>query len=91
MSDRFATHNVTNQVPPLTDVNLFASDTALNDAVTREGAAASARTLNAFGLTAGSQESRELAILANRHPPELEHARPLWPPPRRRHLPSRLP
>ena len=71
MSDRFATHNVTNQVPPLTDVNLFASDTALNDAVTREGAAASARTLNAFGLTAGSQESRELAILANRHPPEL--------------------
>ena len=71
MSDRFATHNVTNQVPPLTDVNLFASDTALNDAVTREGAAASARTLNAFGLTAGSQESRELAILANRHTPEL--------------------
>jgi putative acyl-CoA dehydrogenase len=62
---------VTNQVPPLTDVNLFASDTALNDAVTREGAAASARTLNAFGLTAGSQESRDLAILANRHPPEL--------------------
>jgi putative acyl-CoA dehydrogenase len=71
MSDRFATHDVTNQVPPLTDVNLFASDTALNDAVTREGAAASARTLNAFGLTAGSQESRELAILANRHTPEL--------------------
>jgi putative acyl-CoA dehydrogenase len=71
MSDRFATHNVTNQVPPLTDVNLFASDTALNDAVTREGAASSARTLNAFGLTAGSEESRELAILANRHPPEL--------------------
>ncbi len=71
MSDRFATHHVTNQVPPLTDVNLFASDTALNDAVAREGAAASARTLNAFGLTAGSEESRELAILANRHAPEL--------------------
>ncbi len=71
MSDRFTTHHVTNQVPPLTDVNLFASDTALNDAVTREGAAASARTLNAFGLTAGSQESSELAILANRHTPEL--------------------
>jgi putative acyl-CoA dehydrogenase len=71
MSDRFATHDVTNQVPPLTDVNLFASDAALNDAVTREGAAASARTLNAFGLTAGSEESRELAIQANRHAPEL--------------------
>ncbi len=37
MSDRFATHAVTNQVPPLTDVNLFASDAALNDSVTREG------------------------------------------------------
>lgn len=71
MSNRFATHAVTNQVPPLTDVNLFASDVALADAVTREGAAASARTLNAFGLTAGSGESRERAILANRHVPNL--------------------
>ena len=58
MSDRFATDAVSNQVPPLTDVNLFATDVALTDAVTREGAAASARTLNAFGLTAGSEEVR---------------------------------
>lgn len=71
MSERFATHDVTNQVPPLTDVNLFASDAALTDAVTREGAAGSTRTLNAFGLTTGSEESRELAILANRHVPDL--------------------
>ncbi len=71
MSDRFATDAVSNQVPPLTDVNLFAADVALTDAVTREGAAASARTLNAFGLTAGSEEARELAALANHHPPEL--------------------
>ncbi|MGE5265944.1 MAG: isovaleryl-CoA dehydrogenase [Deltaproteobacteria bacterium] len=71
MSDRFATHVVTNQVPPLTDINLFASDAALTEAVTREGAASSARMLNAFGLTTGSQEARELAFLANRHLPEL--------------------
>lgn len=71
MTDRFATDAVSNQVPPLTDVNLFAADVALTDAVTREGGAASARTLNAFGLTAGSEEARELAVLANRHTPEL--------------------
>lgn len=71
MSERFATHDVTNQVPPLTDINLFASDVALTEAVTREGAAQSARMLNAFGLTTGSQEARELASLANRHLPEL--------------------
>ncbi len=71
MSDRFATDAVSNQAPPLTDVNLYAADVALTDAVTREGAGASARTLNAFGLTAGSEEARELAALANHHPPEL--------------------
>jgi len=72
MQDRFATHDVMNQVPPLTDVNLFAPDAALTDAVTREGAGASARTLNAFGLTAGSGEVQELARQANTSPPWLE-------------------
>ena len=72
MSDRFATHAVTNQPPPLTDVNLFASDVALADAIAREGAASAARTLNGFGLTAGSEEAQELAYLANMHPPKLE-------------------
>lgn len=71
MSDRFATHAVTNQAPLLTDVNLFASDAALMDAAAREGAAGALRTLNAFGLTAGSEEAAELSVLANRHPPVL--------------------
>ena len=48
MHDRFATHDVTNQVPPLTDVNLYGSDAALMEAVAREGGAASARALNAL-------------------------------------------
>ena len=33
----FATHEVFNQPPPLEDVNLFSSDTALMEAVEREG------------------------------------------------------
>jgi putative acyl-CoA dehydrogenase len=71
MRDRFATHDVTNQVPSLTDVNLLASDAALSDAVAREGAASSLRTLNAFALTAGSEDVRDLARQANVHPPSL--------------------
>lgn len=72
MRDRFATHDVTNQVPLLTDVNLLASDAALSDAVAREGAASSLRTLNAFALTAGSEDVRDLARQANVHPPSLQ-------------------
>jgi len=72
MHDRFATHDVTNQVPPLSDVNLYASDIALTEAVAREGGAGSARALNAFGLTAGSSEAQELAREANATLPRLE-------------------
>ena len=36
MSTMFATHEVLNQPPPLDGVNLFASDTALRDALMRE-------------------------------------------------------
>jgi putative acyl-CoA dehydrogenase len=72
MHDRFATDDVTNQVPPLTDVNLYGSDAALMEAVAREGGAASARGLNAFALTAGSAEAQDLARAANTHLPRLE-------------------
>ena len=72
MNDRFATHDVSNQVPPLSDVNLYASDSALADAVTREGGTASARSLNAFGLTAGSAAVQDLARDANTSLPRLE-------------------
>ena len=47
---RFATHEVFNQPPPFEDVNLFASDAALIEAVEREGggeAAERARSLRA--------------------------------------------
>ena len=38
MSNPFATHEVFNQSPPFEDVNLFTSDRALMEAVSREGA-----------------------------------------------------
>jgi putative acyl-CoA dehydrogenase len=71
MTDRFSTHEVTNQPPPFDDVNLFASDVVLVETVTREGGGAAAKGLNAFGLTAGSRGSFDLGRRANERPPVL--------------------
>jgi putative acyl-CoA dehydrogenase len=60
-----------NQSPPFSDVNLFASDIALREAVAREGGAAATAGLTAFGRIAGSAEAIELGRLANEHPPRL--------------------
>lgn len=68
----YSTHSVDNQPPPFEDVNLFATDAALRDAVNREGAGQAARRINAFGLVAGSAEAFALGRLANAHPPVLE-------------------
>jgi putative acyl-CoA dehydrogenase len=67
-----ATHEVTNQPPPFEDVNLFACDRALRDAVEREGANAHAEPLHAFGARAGSSEAIAWSFEANRNPPELK-------------------
>jgi putative acyl-CoA dehydrogenase len=61
-----------NQSPPFVDVNLFTSDTALQEAVRREGAAQAYENLSAFGGLVGSAASLELGRLANEHPPQLE-------------------
>ncbi len=60
-----------NQSAALEDVNLFTLDQALQDAVTREGAAAAAGRLTALGAVAGGAEAREHGRLANEHPPRL--------------------
>jgi putative acyl-CoA dehydrogenase len=66
------THEVINQPYELTDYNLYDSDAALKEAVTREGAARTANALGAFGARAGSAEYLEQGVLANRYPPELD-------------------
>lgn len=65
------THEVFNQVPDLTDYNLFATDAVLREAVVREGAARAVPALEAQGERLGRAETRRLADLANRHPPVL--------------------
>ena len=62
MTSPFATHEVTNQSPPLEDINLFTSDRALLEAVNREGAAHAAKRLAAFGAICGSAEAFHPAL-----------------------------
>jgi putative acyl-CoA dehydrogenase len=71
MNDAFATHEVFNQSPPFEDVNLFTTDPALVEAVSREGGGHAARRLSAFGAVCGSAEAFQRARLANDNPPRL--------------------
>ena len=65
------THEVTNQVPPLEDVNLFTSDPVLVQALSDHGAGWAAPKAEAFGAALGTAETMEAGRLANVHPPEL--------------------
>lgn len=65
------THEVTNQVPPLENVNLFDSDAALKEAFAREGAGWATDRAGALGAELGSEAVLALGDLANRHTPEL--------------------
>ncbi len=67
----FETHEVTNQAPPLVDLDLFGTDRALVEAVTREGADWALPDLHAFGTRLGSAETIELGRQANAYPPVL--------------------
>ena len=68
---RFATHDVTNQSPPFEDIDLFATDTVLREAVAREGAPGAMAGLAALGKRAGSARGLEIGRLANENPPKL--------------------
>lgn len=68
---QLSTHEVTNQPPPFEDVNLFTSDQVFVEALTREGGAAHAAHVAAFGARAGSAEVMDWAVQANRNAPEL--------------------
>ena len=66
-----ASHEVFNQPPPYTGVDLYAIDAALADAVTAFGTVAEAPALSAFGRRWGNAEMFEHGRLANVHPPVL--------------------
>jgi len=68
----FDTHEVFNQATPFENVNLFACDPALAEALLREGGGAALRELDALGERLGRADTYALAREANRHGPELQ-------------------
>ncbi|GGK72380.1 acyl-CoA dehydrogenase [Sphaerisporangium melleum] len=64
------THEVTNQVPPLTGHDV-ADDPAMAEGVRREGAEWALGELRILGTLAGSAQAQEWGRLANEHPPVL--------------------
>jgi putative acyl-CoA dehydrogenase len=65
------THEVRNQAPPLEGHDAYAHDVALQEAVTREGAAWADGELHELGEIVGDAGWRERGRLANEHRPEL--------------------
>jgi len=65
------THDVFNQSPPFEDIDLFASDAPLMEAVAREGATWAAADLRRLGAKAGTAHVLDLGRLANENPPKL--------------------
>lgn len=65
------THEVVNQVPFLGDVDLFAADLPLREAMTRHGAEWALELAQAAGQDAGKVETFEQGRLANTYTPSL--------------------
>ncbi|MFF7366421.1 DNA alkylation response protein [Streptomyces tricolor] len=66
----YATHDVTNQAPPLAPYDASA-DPALLEGLRREGAGWAEDDIRRLGARAGSAEAQEWGELANRHEPVL--------------------
>ncbi|MGA2778881.1 MAG: acyl-CoA dehydrogenase family protein [Steroidobacteraceae bacterium] len=66
------THDVVNVSRELADYNIYSEDTALVDAVRREGAVWAHTDLTRFGAFVGRAEYLELGGLANKFGPELD-------------------
>lgn len=67
----FATHEVFNQSPPFEDVNLFAVDRPLVEAVSANGGTAAERELSEFGRHWGSAAMADRGRAANENIPKL--------------------
>lgn len=66
---QLTTHEVHNQPPARGDVDLWQSDIALREAVSRNGG--HAETVARYGEVMGTADMREAGMEANRHHPEL--------------------
>ena len=66
-----ATHEVTNQAPPLVGHDPIAGDAALAEACVRHADAAALESLAGLGRLAGSEQAQEWGRLANENPPKL--------------------
>lgn len=72
MMSTFATHEVFNQSRPLENVNWFAGDRALQEAVEREGGGGARAQLDVFGARIGTAEVIDLGRQANSYLPVLK-------------------
>ena len=91
LRDPLATHEVTNQPPPLTDYDVFGADRALRESVEREGAGWALDELHELGRLAGSAAAQAWGEQANDNPPVLRYPRPVRQPRRPGRVPPRLP
>ncbi|GAC1571218.1 MAG: DNA alkylation response protein [Candidatus Elarobacter sp.] len=66
-----ATHDVTNQPPPLCGYDVAGRDVALLEGLHREGAGWAEPALHELGIRAGSEEAIAWGFEANANPPEL--------------------
>ncbi|GEO84707.1 MULTISPECIES: isovaleryl-CoA dehydrogenase [Alphaproteobacteria] len=70
LTSQFSTHEVQNQPEALKNYNVWATDTALREAVTREGAAWAGEHLGEYGARAGG-DLIDLGFVANENKPKL--------------------
>jgi putative acyl-CoA dehydrogenase len=70
IADRFRTHEVENQPPPLAPYDAYATDVPLREALQREGGAWAEDAVAAYGPIAGG-ELMALGVLANENKPRL--------------------
>jgi putative acyl-CoA dehydrogenase len=68
----FATHEVFNQSPPFWDIDLFAVDRPLKEAVAANGGASAEKELSEFGQHWGSAVMAERGRAANENTPKLK-------------------
>ena len=71
-SPAFATHEVFNQSPAFGDLNLYTTDTALREAVEREGGEGATVELERFGAITGARDAFDDGRRANEMPPRLD-------------------